>query len=206
MGLFLQKTNIIRDYLEDINQKRIFYPKDVWQKYTSKLENFKEPQFAKEAVFCLNDLITNAFNHVTDCLEYMSRLRDKKVFNFCAIPQVMAVATLALCYDNHNVFTGVVKIRRGQNAKAIMDINSRGMQAVYEHFLYFTNQLAQKIKPDDPNAKAMWEIVHRVRDLCQPHVPTPSSFGVADVVAVAALAASSAYLFTRHNNRILAKL
>lgn len=30
MGLALQKTNIIRDYLEDINQNRIFWPRDVW--------------------------------------------------------------------------------------------------------------------------------------------------------------------------------
>jgi farnesyl-diphosphate farnesyltransferase len=30
MGLFLQKTNIIRDYLDDINHDRVFYPKEVW--------------------------------------------------------------------------------------------------------------------------------------------------------------------------------
>ena len=29
MGLFLQKTNIIRDYLEDILQGREFWPKEV---------------------------------------------------------------------------------------------------------------------------------------------------------------------------------
>ena len=29
MGLFLQKTNIIRDYLEDIEQGREFWPKGV---------------------------------------------------------------------------------------------------------------------------------------------------------------------------------
>ena len=29
MGLFLQKTNIIRDYLEDIVQGRKFWPKEV---------------------------------------------------------------------------------------------------------------------------------------------------------------------------------
>ena len=29
MGLFLQKTNIIRDYLEDIVQGREFWPKEV---------------------------------------------------------------------------------------------------------------------------------------------------------------------------------
>ena len=29
MGLFLQKTNIIRDYLEDVRQGREFWPKEV---------------------------------------------------------------------------------------------------------------------------------------------------------------------------------
>lgn len=29
MGLFLQKTNIIRDYLEDITEGRVFWPKTV---------------------------------------------------------------------------------------------------------------------------------------------------------------------------------
>ncbi len=30
MGLFLQRTNIIRDYLDDINHQRVFWPKEVW--------------------------------------------------------------------------------------------------------------------------------------------------------------------------------
>jgi farnesyl-diphosphate farnesyltransferase len=29
MGLFLQKTNIIRDYLEDIEEGRTFWPREV---------------------------------------------------------------------------------------------------------------------------------------------------------------------------------
>ena len=29
VGLFLQKTNIIRDYLEDLNDDRIFWPRAV---------------------------------------------------------------------------------------------------------------------------------------------------------------------------------
>lgn len=29
MGLFLQKTNVIRDYLEDIREQREFWPKEV---------------------------------------------------------------------------------------------------------------------------------------------------------------------------------
>ena len=52
--------------------------------------------------------------HATDSLDYMSRLRDVQVFRFCAIPQVMAIATLAECYDNPKVFKTVVKIPRSQ--------------------------------------------------------------------------------------------
>nr|GEV00047.1 squalene synthase [Tanacetum cinerariifolium] len=43
MGLFLQKTNIIRDYLEDIDEmprSRMFWPRQIWSKYVNKLEVF----------------------------------------------------------------------------------------------------------------------------------------------------------------------
>ncbi len=42
----------------------------------------------------------------------MARLQDPQVFRFCAIPQVMAIATLAACYNNPDVFKTVVKIPR----------------------------------------------------------------------------------------------
>jgi farnesyl-diphosphate farnesyltransferase len=34
MGLFLQKTNIIRDYLEDLVEGRAFWPREVWKAST----------------------------------------------------------------------------------------------------------------------------------------------------------------------------
>ena len=40
------------------------------------------------------------------CLKYMEKVQDRQNFRFCAIPQVMALGTLALCYNNHKVFTG----------------------------------------------------------------------------------------------------
>lgn len=46
MGKFLQKTNIIRDYLEDIDEEpapRMFWPKEIWGEYAEKLEDFKDP-------------------------------------------------------------------------------------------------------------------------------------------------------------------
>jgi farnesyl-diphosphate farnesyltransferase len=44
MGLFLQKTNIIRDYREDLDDKRRFWPKEVWSKYAKDLADFADPK------------------------------------------------------------------------------------------------------------------------------------------------------------------
>ncbi|KAK1296889.1 Squalene synthase [Acorus calamus] len=116
MGLFLQKTNIIRDYLEDINEipkSRMFWPRDIWSKYADKLEDLKYEENSENAVRCLNEMVTDALRHVDDSLKYMSSLRDLAIFRFCSIPQIMAIGTLALCYNNLQVFRGVVKMRRG---------------------------------------------------------------------------------------------
>lgn len=135
MGLFLQKTNIIRDYLEDIEQGRVFWPKQVWQLYVPAgrdLSVFQEPEHLEQALNCLNHLINNALQHVPDVLEYMAQLKNRSVFNFCAIPQVMAIATLAACYNNPKVFRGVVKIRKGEACKLI--IKGRTMEDLREIF------------------------------------------------------------------------
>ena len=62
---------------------------------------------------CLNELVTDALELAPDCLAYLSQLRCAEIFRFCAIPQVMAIATLNELYGNPKVFTGVVKIRKG---------------------------------------------------------------------------------------------
>ncbi|GAB4816197.1 hypothetical protein N2152v2_003243 [Parachlorella kessleri] len=172
MGLFLQKTNIIRDYLEDISEEpapRMFWPREIWGRYAQDLAAFKEPQNAEAAVAALNDMeiqqlrhlpcsmrsvgaapqpataaltsaphgakqglplspslhtkILNALCHIETCLRYMSKLQDKAVLRFCAIPQIMAMATLQLCYNNHAVFTGVVKMRRGEVARIMYHLD-----------------------------------------------------------------------------------
>lgn len=62
----------------------------VWSKYTDKLEDFRALENSGQAVCCLNDLVTNALTHIPDVMEYMSRINNQSVFNFCAIPQVWA--------------------------------------------------------------------------------------------------------------------
>ncbi|XP_018425121.1 PREDICTED: squalene synthase-like [Nanorana parkeri] len=122
MGLFMQKTNIIRDYLGDQLDGREFWPKEVWSRYGKKLSDLAKPENIVPAVHCLNELITNAMQHAPDVLLYLSRLRNQIAFKFCAVPLVMAVATLAACYNNQQVFKGVVKIRKGQAVTLMMDV------------------------------------------------------------------------------------
>ena len=92
MGLFLQKTNIIRDYLEDYVDGRAFWPRSVWEKYsaTGDLGFYANPVDDGTKVArlnCLNELITDALELVPDCLAYLSELRCAEIFRFCAIPQ-----------------------------------------------------------------------------------------------------------------------
>ena len=72
MGLFLQKTNIIRDYLEDYVDGRAFWPMEIWNKYSPNgdLGYFANPttEEAKNAgLACLDELITDALELVPDC-------------------------------------------------------------------------------------------------------------------------------------------
>ncbi|GIL72940.1 hypothetical protein Vretimale_4591 [Volvox reticuliferus] len=160
MGLFLQKTNIIRDYLEDIMEEpapRMFWPREIWGQYGTSLECFKDPANRKQAVQCLNHMITDALRHLPSCLQYMRQLRNLLVFRFCAIPQIMAIGTLALCYNNGKVFEGVVKMRRGQTAKVFQTCNDMG--DVYRWFIYFLEIMEAKVRSavsaDDPSLATM---------------------------------------------------
>lgn len=125
MGLFLQKTNIIRDFAEDLEQGRIFWPEESWK---NKANTLKELQ-ADEAsgLAALNETVLNALGHVPACLEFLECLENQQVFRFCAIPQLMAIATLKELYNNPEVLHKNVKIRKGKTAKyfiAIQDFNS----------------------------------------------------------------------------------
>nr|AOW71962.1 squalene synthase [Albuca bracteata] len=167
MGLFLQKTNIIRDYLEDINEipkSRMFWPRQIWNKYADKLEDFKYEENSVKAVQCLNEMVTNALVHAEDCLLYLSALKDFAVFRFCAIPQIMAIGTLALCYNNLEVFRGVVKMRRGLTAKVIDQ--TRTMSDVYGAFYEFSSLIKSKVDESDPNSAVTHKRIDAIQKAC----------------------------------------
>eukprot|EP00270_Netrium_digitus_P002873 TRINITY_DN13246_c0_g1_i5.p1 TRINITY_DN13246_c0_g1~~TRINITY_DN13246_c0_g1_i5.p1 ORF type:complete len:405 (+),score=80.85 TRINITY_DN13246_c0_g1_i5:168-1382(+) len=151
MGLFLQKTNIIRDYLEDIEEEpapRMFWPREIWGKHAENLEDFRRPERGsdaeKHAVECLNEMVTDALRHACDC--------------------IMAMGTLSLCYGNPGVFHKVVKMRRGLTAKVM--VGTKSICDVYSSFNEFGAALAAKVSAGDPMVSVTLERVSKIRHLC----------------------------------------
>lgn len=165
MGLFLQKTNIVRDYHEDLHLGRRFWPREVWGKYVSCFEMFEVNPNSSNSLACLNELVCDALRHATDSLEYMQQLRNPAIFRFCAIPQVMAMATLAEIYNNPAVFTSVVKIRKGLTARLMMEVTDYA--SLNRNFLLFAKELQTKINPNDPSSYLMRQQLQRIVDVCQ---------------------------------------
>lgn len=169
MGLFLQKTNIIRDYREDIDDGRSFWPKEVWSKYTTSLPEFAKPENEQQGLFCVSDLATLSLRHVTDCLEYLQNITEPTLFSFCAIPQVMSIATLSLVFNNPRIFHENVKIRRGLAAKLILD--SQTMSGVFDIFKDYTRQIHLQNHPKDPNFMRIEVLCGRIEQYIEEHDP-----------------------------------
>ncbi len=121
MGLLLQKTNIIRDYREDCDQQRFFWPREIWGKEEYGFKDMKEMfgtdrDTVTRATWAQSGMILNALGHATDALDYLRLLKNQSIFNFCAIPAAMAIATLELCFMNEDMFQRNIKIRKAEAA------------------------------------------------------------------------------------------
>tara|TARA_Y100000591_G_scaffold197212_1_gene170652 strand:- start:2779 stop:4128 length:1350 start_codon:yes stop_codon:yes gene_type:complete len=157
MGLFLQKTNIIRDYKEDIEYDKAWWPKEVWNKYK---RDFKDMGDDNESKNCLNEMVLDALELVPDILAFHEKLTDNKVFQFCVIPQIMAIATLEKCFDNPDVFVKNVKIRKGLALK-IME-SSKSIEDMYSWFRTFVIEIKNKIRHDDPNKERLIAVCDKI--------------------------------------------
>ncbi|KAF3099652.1 bifunctional farnesyl-diphosphate farnesyltransferase/squalene synthase [Orbilia oligospora] len=149
MGLFLQKVNIIRDFREDLEDSRSFYPKEIWGKYVDKYTDLGLPENEEKALACQSELVLNALDHADDCLYYLAGLRDQSVYNFCAIPQVMAIATLALVFRNPDMFKRNLKIPKGEACELMMDIGN--LRTTCDTFKKYIKIIRKKNTPKDPN-------------------------------------------------------
>lgn len=152
MGLFLQKVNIIRDYAEDSEQERFFWPKECWAAhgFSSQPEVAKgivetapgskkfrpEGEAGKRGMAVLSSMLLDTMRHSTRALDYLTLLREQSVFNFCAIPQVMAISTIELMVNNPNVLRRNVKIRKSQAVQLILkSTNPRDVAYLFHEYV-----------------------------------------------------------------------
>jgi farnesyl-diphosphate farnesyltransferase len=150
MGQFLQKTNIIRDVREDFDDKRRFWPKEIWSKHVDKFDDLFDARYRDAALNCSSEIVLNALKHIEDCLSYMAGINEQGVFNFVAIPQTMAIATLELVFQNPRIFETNVKITRGETAQLLVE-SSRDLRMVCAIFKRYVRRIREKNSPTDPN-------------------------------------------------------
>jgi farnesyl-diphosphate farnesyltransferase len=159
MGQFLQKTNIIRDIHEDLDECRTFWPREIWGNYAGAMYDFKESE-SLESLYGLNHMVTDALKLAPQCLQYLSLIRDPGVFQFCAIPQVMAMATLAEVFNNPAVFKRNVKIRKGLAASLF--VNTTDYSAALSVFHSTAETIFNKISLNDPNVERQAKILQHI--------------------------------------------
>ncbi|KAI0000729.1 farnesyl-diphosphate farnesyl transferase [Xylariaceae sp. FL0662B] len=150
MGQFLQKTNIIRDVHEDFEDKRRFWPKDVWSKYVDKWEDLFDPKYRTQAIHCSSEMVLNALKHADQCLFYMAGIKEQSVFNFVAIPQTMAIATLELVFQNPKIFYSHIKITKGDACHLMLE-STQNLRVVCDVFRRYARRIAKKNDPRDPH-------------------------------------------------------
>lgn len=150
MGQFLQKTNIIRDIHEDWQDGRRWYPREIWSKHVDKWEDMFDPKYREQAMNVISEMILNALNNVEECLFYMAGMKDQSVFNFVAIPQGMAIATLEACFRNPDVLERNVKITKGQACQIMLD-STQNLQVECDVFRKYVRLIHAKNDPRDPN-------------------------------------------------------
>ena len=150
MGQFLQKTNIIRDLREDFDDKRRFWPKEIWSKHVDNFDDLFDPRYRDAALACSSEIVLNALGHIEDCLSYMAGIKEQGVFNFVAIPQTMAIATLELVFQNPRIFQTNVKITRGETVQLLVE-SSRDLRMVCAVFKRYVRRIRKKNTPRDPN-------------------------------------------------------
>jgi farnesyl-diphosphate farnesyltransferase len=162
MGLFLQKTNIIRDVKEDYDEKRYWWPKDIVSKHFSSMgdifadrvggggeeeDEIKELTITTKHTDLLNEMIMNALRHIPDSIEYLSLVKNNSNFKFCAIPQVVAVQTLVTLFYNPNVFKKTEKLNKTTLARIFMDTND--MNSILQFYIDAVEKIEKKIADNE---------------------------------------------------------
>ncbi|CAB5375406.1 unnamed protein product [Rhizophagus irregularis] len=174
MGLFLQKINIVRDFTEDLNENRKYWPKQIWTKYVEEIDELILPENKISSIYCLSEMILNTLLHVIECLDYLFTVKngDILIFGFAAKPLIIAYATLALTFKNYNTFAvkNKVKIRKGEAAKLVLQCTD--MYEVARLFREYTKVILKKNNDSsDPNFMQINIACGQILQWCKTNIP-----------------------------------
>ncbi|KAK1753427.1 farnesyl-diphosphate farnesyl transferase [Echria macrotheca] len=179
MGQFLQKTNIIRDVHEDFLDKRRFWPKEIWSKYVDEWDDMFKLENREKAMQCSSEMVLNALKHADECLFYMAGIRDQSVFNFVAIPQSMAIATLELVYRNPAIFDSHIKITKGDACRLMME-STQNLRTVCDVFRTYARRIHKKSDPRDPHFLAISAQCGKIEQFIETIFPTQDPKRIAE--------------------------
>ena len=122
MGLFIQKSDIIGDYREDVDQQQYFWPREIWGReeygFKAMTEMYKtDPDTVHRATYVQSAMILDALQHATDVLDYLRLVRNQSNFHATAIVIVKAFADLEHSFMNKEIFQRKIEIRKAEVAK-----------------------------------------------------------------------------------------
>ncbi|GAA5984030.1 hypothetical protein JCM11641_005573 [Rhodosporidiobolus odoratus] len=170
MGLMLQKTNILRDFREDTDEGRVFWPAEIWSKYVKKPEDLYKKGNEEKALWALSEMTVDALSHATDALDYLTLLGNQSVFNFCAIPQAMAIATLDACFMNPAVMHRNVKIRKGEAVGLILAAtNPRDVAFMFRDYV---RKIHARARANDPSFIKIAVLAGRIEQWTESRYPS----------------------------------
>ncbi|KAI8985754.1 squalene synthase [Trametes punicea] len=181
MGIFLQKTNIIRDFREDAEQRRFFWPREIWGReiygkaaggrpaFTDLTQTY-QPGNEQQALWVQSGMVVDVLSYACDSLDYLRLLKDQSVFTFCAIPQTMAMATLSLCFMNYEMFQRHIKIRRAEAASLIMrSTNPRDVAYIFRDY---ARSIHARAVPEDPSFLRISVACGKIEQWCERNYPS----------------------------------
>jgi farnesyl-diphosphate farnesyltransferase len=90
-------------------------------------------------------MCANALEHAQKSLEFLQKLKDPRVFHFFAKPQVLAIASLSLYYNNYNIYTEKrLNVRQGLAAR--LDSESTTFASVAKFYYIFSMDILDKCR------------------------------------------------------------
>jgi len=101
----------------------------------------------------------------------------------------MAIATLDKVYNNKDVFSGVVKVRKGLAVKMIMTCGTMG--GIKAWFHEFAVEIKRRTPPSDPSAVRTYAACDRILTLTADAAPSP--LRAAMILVLAIIVAAVAY-------------